>query len=143
MDYKRFQIGDWVCSDFVIVVGFNDGRRVVTKFPQKVWGKVTGLKRFFLGRVNPGYSNEHEGDCCQGYLSVESSIAVWEVKQGKFNKPAYVQDEDISKAVGCIEGLPSRYIRHLYKWTDQARADMREEMHDWPRDSKGRWTSVL
>jgi len=143
MDYKRFQIGNWVCSDFIITIGYKDNKRVMLRKSQKIHGKITGLKRFYLGRVNSGCVNVYVGEYCQGYLSVESSIVVWEVRQGKFNKPLYVLDEDIFESFRTKEGLPEKHIRFPYKWSDQAKADMRDEVRDWPRDSKGRWISGL
>lgn len=107
---------------------------VAEDLPEPRAGWVVGKTSLQNGRYFPGhtYGDYDEEDYDPPYLHVKSITHALKVAWWPNLKPVFVPFDAIE-----IGGWPDR--REL-KWDQQWKDVQREEVKNWPRDAKGRWT---
>uniref|UniRef100_A0A6M3XZT7 Uncharacterized protein n=1 Tax=viral metagenome TaxID=1070528 RepID=A0A6M3XZT7_9ZZZZ len=137
----KFKIGDWVefryeakilTEEKIVGSGRLYKRMIVRKSVSKKIGQIVGAIYRFDGEVTPqsGSYDDYE----PGYLQVNKSNLLWQVRIGYLNKPHEVFEEDLVFDNGIIRlnearKLPWKYTENHY----HKNIDM------FPRDAKGRF----
>ncbi len=139
---KKYAIGDNVQISQTVCIETNEaGCRCVRRKEDHspgIFGKIIGLKRFFLGDVEGGGYGMDEGGSVN-YLLVDRTIVVWEIRRGYLNKPIYAFDKDV-QIVDVLSPAKKFPLIWQRQWSETAKQSLRDEMKDAPRDAKGRWT---
>ena len=97
MKEPKFKKGDWVATDKIVVVKYNIKDQkvvVVKKLFKRVIGQISGLKRKFTGKYSLNMYGEGYDD---GYLKVDGTVLLWEIKIGYLNTPLTTKEEYIEK----------------------------------------------
>lgn len=152
----KFEIGDWVEFDHVAklfiekkLVGHN---RLLKRFIERVdierkVGQIVGAIYRFEGEVTPERITASWEDYYPGYLEVDGSKLVWQVRTGFLNKPYEVFEEDIKLLIirefAEIAKLPWKDCG----WNEYTKKIASDQMKEWyaknpnefSRDSKGRF----
>lgn len=140
----KFDIGDWVQFSKTQHRYVNDTTREVrwetTQSPLRK-GRVVGIARRQDGTVKGNtvsYGYDGTDYYEPGYLHVKKVNNFYEVRTGWVNKPFLVKEEDLELC--SKEEVYDLPILHTPQyWSEKDKEFQREEMKDWPRDSKGRW----
>ena len=146
MNWKRFQIGDWVVvaavTEFNTLAGERKSTR--TQFDWPKLGKITGIGKRYEGMLCEGGTDYETGETDPLEFQQSTQVMGWLVRFGMANKEQFVLDEDVTLSIGGdrlhIEGQSAlRYQSGRRFWKKEHRDAMREEMKTALRDSKGRW----
>jgi len=140
----KFDIGDWVIVRAVHERTLDkaqiDWEPEFFKAPRI--GRIVGLCRRSSGvRIGGGVSYDWDGspDYEPNYLKVTKSHIFYQVKFGWFNIPVLVAEEDMNLcSLDEISEFPLLFTQQ-YEWNPSDKDRLREDMKDWPRDSKGHW----
>lgn len=142
LNRKEFRIGDVVMVRAVSIGITALGKRTIArkKFIPRM-GMVTGVRRVFVGQVNPGSGNNQMSifgpdDYDPPEFKPEASYEFWAVRFGLTNKEVLVAPGDLWKASDknkvCWK-FPLRY-QEVPSWSGEG--------FDVPRDDCGRFTCV-
>jgi len=146
MKQYKYNIGDLVKVIKKSYVDYDEtGEREVytQELDKPIIGKVSGIKRKFLGKYNPqsspGQNYFEETNYGPAYLEVKGSVLFYEVKQGMLNKPILVLEENIILLERWMmsENLPLFFTP--FKLTEQDKKNLSEYSKAFSRDSKGRF----
>lgn len=95
---------------------------------------VVGGRFRFTGKVHPGGYDD------PGYLEVQGTQFVYQVREGFINKPLEVLPQDLVQISASDVSEPFPFVKQRQQeWSERAKQELREAMKDAPRDSKGRW----
>lgn len=143
MDYRRFEIGDWVLVNAHVGFTTGESRKALRRaFSPPKLGRVTGITTRFEGKTVAGYRSWDGMDDDPAHFEPTKTLQLWCIRIGLRNREIFVFDEDLIPAPED----PDRKLPVLcsfYEWADEDRKrlaeEMRRTMRNWPRDEKGRW----
>ena len=110
--------------------------RITEKSPVNKTGVIIGGAIRRTGKVVAG--GGHYDDYDPAYLTDIKSVFVYQVRLGFINKPIEVLEDDMVPSTEVNYKLPY-FVSSQPEWNQKSRDNLREDMKDAPRDSKGRW----
>jgi len=143
---NQFDIGD-----FVIVKTQTIKRRsnkkvtwIDSKYSKPRLGRIVGLCRRFDGdiEIGPWVKDYDDSWDAPRYLNCTKENILYEIRLGWFNKPIYVQLENMRLAkLDEIKDLPMLFTNVL-PWSEESRNSLREDIKNAPRDKTGRFIKL-
>ena len=135
----KFKIGEGVEVSGLVHMKLEyvkDGRdrRVLSRIPVPPFSAlITGKSVRYEGEIVRGWDEP-------SFFNQSKCHEVWLIRQGLTNKEEAVLEDDIVKAWVSTD-FPTRFMRQT-PWSDDCRAQLRKDMAEIPRDTKGRWLKV-
>jgi hypothetical protein len=150
IDPNEYQVGDWVNVKATSKSDYKNKKKIIatTVEPTPLWGRIVGIKKFFTGTYN---GCKQTLDChwlCPDveyedpYLTNIKTVYLWEIKLGLLNKPILALPENITRAIGVLDGDIPVFYSERTEWTKESKNRLRDEIKDIPRDEKGRWKRI-
>jgi hypothetical protein len=141
---NKFKIGDWVKSKHYSEIVYEGNKRCLFIYSksEEFVGQICGAVYRKVGKKTLGTSSTiglfafEEYD--PPYFDVEKTYFLYQIRIGFTNKPIEVLEKHIEKVDSEGRILPFRYCK-VYRWTENDKKNLREEMKNFPRDKKGRW----
>lgn len=137
-----FQIGDWVKVRAIASMGYDSycgatQTKSLRTYKTEQIGQICGAVYRYEGKRTSGWSYDAPPE-----WTAQRAYLLWQVKTNILGKPLEALEEDIDlidfQEYIYPDTIPFRAPQP--KWKQEWKDSLRNEMKDWPRDSKGRWT---